>query len=553
MSILSKKRKRHIVPRWRSSLAVAGASDLQPLRHTKGTPSLPPAPPSVLDVGLAEFRQEPSIGTAADVLSTAVMEGRAKDGIAAAEFIQRHANEAPKALMEIAAAVADGKTLPMLAAQDMESRAAVAAIRRLIRGYPRSAALWADLARHHAALGEKDKAWQAMRVSIGLAPNHRWVLRAANRLLLHIGEHEHAHDLLARHPRTSADPWLMAAEIASAQIMRIAPRHLRRAKDLLRGQSMPMIHLSELATALATNEISDGNKKGARRLLRTALKDPTENALAQIEWVDREAGDNLELDVIVKRVPDAFEASCWLKYHEGQVGEALKAAQSWIADEPFADGPVGAVSHIAALLDDYQMIIDVTSRALDRDPSNYQHINNRIFAQLSNGDAFEDAQRLENVASFLAAHIQEKDTDRIHTSANIGLLLYRLGRIEEGRAFYDAAVSQAERTGGAEIAAFAAIYHLREAVLARTPWAQDILKHANKLASRTSDEAAAFYLRKIEDLMARPEAAREILGPASASRYLSKPDIGALAAQFKLVMSETGPVLFVPAHILKKK
>jgi hypothetical protein len=43
-------------------------------------------------------------------------------------------------------------------------------------------------------------------------------------------------------------------------------------------------HLGELAAAIATREIEGGGDKLGKKLMRTALIDPTENVLAQAEW-----------------------------------------------------------------------------------------------------------------------------------------------------------------------------------------------------------------------------------------------------------------------------
>lgn len=548
MSILSDKRHRHIVPRWRDSLTASGSRDFNPLRK----PSVSVAPsqhvPTDVLLQISEFKEAPSIGTAADSLGSAIAAGHGELARPAAEFILRHANQAPSLLMEVAVSVLDGKHRAFGLALSSDPKVEVARLRARLKLFPRSATMWADLARTQATLGEIDKAKRSMKVSLALAPDHRWVLRSANRLLLHAGEYREAHQLLANHPRTRQDPWLMAAEIASAQLRQVSPRFLVRGRELLRNPSLAPVHLSELAAAVATSELENGKRKGARRLLRAAMQDPTENALAQIEWADRKAGDDLPVGQKVIRMADAYEAKFWVKRHEGQILDAYKAAISWMDDEPFADSPVSAASHSAAMLDDYDAVLLHTKHGLARNPGSLLHRNNQIFAMLSSGDCTDEDLRM--ATHFLGERIQARDDDFIHSMANAGLLMYRLGRIEEGAELYRGAVSWAEKKAGPVIAAQAAAYHLREAVLAKAPWINETLDVARKNAASARDGAVDFLMRKMEDLARSPEKASSILGPKSARLYLPMASVD-VARELNVSMTDEGPVLIVPAHLIR--
>lgn len=61
------------------------------------------------------------------------------------------------------------------------------------------------------------------------------------------------------------------------------------------------------------------------------------------------------------------------------------------------------------------------------------------------------------------------------------------------------------------------IYHAREAILAGSVWAIEVLETARKALSGAVTPGPAFYFEKIERLAVAPEKAAEILSPASLS------------------------------------
>lgn len=437
--------------------------------------------------------------------------------------------------------------------QQMCDAQAVTRIRGLLRLNPRSPALWADLSRHFASLGETDKSIRSMWTAVGLAPNHRWILRAANRLLLHVERPDDAHKLLVRNARTPGDPWLLSAELATAQILQRGPKFMRQAKDLLRHKALPAAHMSELAAAVATSFLDDGNRKGARRLLRIALQDPTENALAQVEWADRESQDGLHVESAMQRLSDAYEAECWVHYNAGRITEALRSAHEWLQDEPYADRPASMLCHVAGLLDDYDTYLDVTKQLLYRHPEDMHQRNNIIFIRFSSTSYFHaaDPTMIQADVQFLHRRVQARERDYSHSLANLGLHDYRTGQLEDGRANYERAIAAIEKSGlpGAPIvSASAALYHAREAILARAAWAPKVLDDARRLVRRGGGAGLAFQLRKTEALAAKPDDAATILHPSSAERFLAR-SARAEHQQLLLDKHRGHPVVWVPAHL----
>lgn len=549
------KTKRRVIPRWRSSHLIALSHEFQPLRQRK---LLQPSPSRDLANRLREFKESPSLGVAADLLAIAAMSGHPEEARDAGRYILDREETAPRLLLELAASVVLGRSPTVPSDQQINDARAIARIRELLKFDPRSPALWADMARHFASLGEDEKSLRCMRTALGLAPNHRWLLRSANRLLLHLERPDEAHRILVRNARTSNDPWLLSAEIATSQILNRTPKFMRQANDIIRHKTHAAMHVSELAAAIATSYLDEGNRKGARRLLRVALKDPTENALAQIEWAERDSATSLEVEHVVNRVNDAYEADCWLKYNTGRITEALQSARKWLRDEPFADRPAAMICHIAGLLDDYKLILEITDHQLNRDPANRLHVNNRIFARISSAPHICDSDdpSLAKEVQYLQRMISAHEQDFVHSLANLGLLRYRTGEIDKGKHAYDTALSAIEKSGvaGAHlIAANACIYHAREAILARAPWAPVVLGVAAKWVKHTGGVAAyEFYLRKLDALARDPSKAGEILTPSSAPRFLAASAEGKADGGLHLEYREGRPVLWLPNRLRRK-
>ena len=125
-------------------------------------------------------------------------------------------------------------------------RTRIQPLKKRVRANPRDALAWLEMGRIHATVGNHERAVRAVRVAASLAGENRFVLRSASRFYLHAGDLDLAHDVLRRSPRTKFDPWLSAAEIATAQVAAIVPRTIRTGKGLSEGGAFSDHALSEL-------------------------------------------------------------------------------------------------------------------------------------------------------------------------------------------------------------------------------------------------------------------------------------------------------------------
>lgn len=544
MTLFVAKSERRILPRWRDSRRIEASADLQ---------SLKPQSVVAYDVtlGLPELAQhfalEPNLGTAAEVISAALLAGEKQRAVEAAEFVLERQDEAPKTLLSMASGlITEGQPFRQHLDND---RIKVAQTRRLLRLNPKNPVLWSDMARHYAAHGDRERAKRCMKVALSLAPNHRWMLRTAARFMVHHGDPVAAQQLLVRHPKTKSDPWLLAAELACAQVAGRPPKFWRQAKEFVRTHSVPPRHLSELATAVAMMELEGGARKLARRLVQKGLVDPTENTLAQVFWAteNRHLSDGFELDLLVRTLDDAYEADYQLGIANGDINSALESARTWHDDEPFAARPCMEIAYVATLLDDYATTLDMEAcvRTIDGQIPLTLELN-AVFAELSAGGLSwqKDARRIEYIRSRLLAIIASDGVDPYHAIADWGLWNYRYGDPRVGREAYQAAISAALKQHRNEAAAAAAIFAAREAILADDENSLVVLQQARDLMGKSTHKACEFYLRKVEALAAAPEKATEILDPQSAPAFIQVPEKKAPKVRFEI--SKEGATIWVP-------
>lgn len=515
--MLRDKTHRRIVPRWRPSSSAPSSSDFAVLKKpvARSTQS-----PDLAGTALRAFAEDRSIGTASEALAEALLtrdEGAARD---AATYILQNASEAPAPLVRMARENSGGSLV-----QVSTPFVDVARARALLKLSPRNAAIWADMARHYASEGNKHQALRCMNTALQLAPDHRWMLRTASRFLVHQQDYAAAHRLLANHPRTKNDPWLMAAELACAHVAGKAPKFWKAGNDALRYDRFSSTHISELATAIGMMELESGNRKQAKKLVQRGLLSPTENTLAQVIWAkeSKHLGDGLpKLDSLVGARGDAFEAAYKLRLRRGDVQDALTACQRWMADEPFAARPKLESTYVASLLDDYAMIFRTAKAALKTDGRLSVGMElNLMFAEISAGriDARDPGQLLKAL-SRLKTLREIGGPVAVHAHANLALLSYRSGNPTMGREMYREAIEMARKIDGSESAALAATFAAREAILTGAEDGPAQLASAIELAQRAGSEPCLFYTRKLQALAIEPERASQILSPSSASGFL---------------------------------
>lgn len=545
MSAFQGKISRRMLPRWRTAFKAAQSPEFSALKRPKAIKD---------DGGLElrraaeDFSQSPSLGVAADVISNALLVGNSTIAASAARFVIEHEDQSPKALLFLANSLVS----PINNSEDnpdLEIAKKVADTRRLLRLQPDNPMLWSDMARHHASMGDKKRAYKCMSTALQLAPNHRWMIRTMSRFMVHQGDPVAAHKLLANHARTRTDPWLIAAELACAQVAAKAPKFWRQATDILKHDAISPFHISELATAVAMIELEGSERKRAKKYIQKGLVSPTENTLAQVFWAkeNKHLSDGFKLAELVRSADDAYEADYQLNLVNGELTRAISAAKVWSSDEPFATRPKAEIAYSASLLDDYDLTIKMADEVKQLDGHVDLNLEmNRIYAVLSSGRLSPaiDSVEIERYRTRLFSVIRQSRDSSFHAMANLGLWHCRFGEFETGLEIYRQAVNTATKLHAKDSAANAAMFAAREAILAKSPKSSLLLEEAKVLAKKSTNKSTDFYLRKLDALIVHNGDPKEILSASSAPKFL-KP-LALPLPKMRIEKTKEGFVIWLP-------
>jgi len=242
------------------------------------------------------------------------------------------------------------------------------------------------------------------------------------------------------------------------------------------GRYSPL-SLTELSSGLATVELFKGKRKRSRDLFRTALLQPNDNSLAQVEWAF--SSDRLfDVDLRSYDVRRNYEALAIEAFGSQQWRDVLQQCESWFMDMPFAKRPIMMGSHIATVvLEDYQAARLFCEAGLVAHPDNPQILNNYAYALALEGNADEALRLLEGIPTPSV----EPATTRVCLIATAGLACYRKGEIERGRRMYREAMATALGVGDAGFNQLAVLNYAREEILANQPIADVVIDQVHRM------------------------------------------------------------------------
>jgi tetratricopeptide (TPR) repeat protein len=381
-------------------------------------------------------------------------------------------------------------------------RVFIASHKKSLSSFPRDGIMWVDLSLLYTMQGQVEKAKRAMTVALTLQPQSRFVLRAAARLFIHLGEPDRAQRLLKRSPMSKRDPWIMAAEIAVATSSQQIAFSVDAAKDVLAGSRFSASDTTELSAAMATLEYRDGNNRKAKKHIRSGLEKPNENSLAQAKWLFRRINllkpEPHELSVQDFNVERSFEASMWEAYLKKHWNTAISNGLSWMRDQPFSSRPVQITAHLASsLLEDWDTAITLAQHGLIANPhDNMLHVL-LAFAYASKDQTEPARKHLDLVKGSLSANLE------VAIPANEGLIAFRQGNVDLGRVLYKKAIEKAEDLEDEHLAGAALCYLAREEIRAKTSQALiafSLAEEAVKKLGNSSVEAPVVLERLREHL-----------------------------------------------------
>jgi tetratricopeptide (TPR) repeat protein len=498
-------RPRRVIPRWHSVRLALSQGELDSLR-VAGSPS--PDARIELERLRTEWLETEALSAAADLVGAAPVIGDVEETADAARALVS-APQVPRLTLVAARDWLAGAAVPALGMSPEEAAAALLpkaakeraqeAIRRLkraVRRDPRQALVWAELARQYESLGQRPLAAHAMDIALVTAPDSRFILRSASRLAVHHEDPEKAHDIIVRSPRTQADPWLMSAEIALSSLIDKRSRLLKRGQSIVEADAFSPTDIAELATALGTLQLEAAKGKQAKRLFAKALIDPTENAVAQVEWAATRMG-GIVLPTEHLEAPESYEARAIRYSEDGDWRQAVGNCWLWLATLPFSAAPATLGSHQAAIGGAFEQGAAIAEAGLLANPDEFMLRNNLAYCLL---ELDETEAAMNELAEM--ERLPRSDIEELVFSATRGLLAFRSGAPDEGRALYREAISAARDPG---LRAVAAIELALEELRGRTPFAAETARVAEEIAAAP---AVGIQAASIKILLERLRATR---------------------------------------------
>jgi tetratricopeptide (TPR) repeat protein len=480
--------ERNLVPRWRPFQVSAALGELA----SSSVLSQPSMRPPEMEA-LHAFTTAPTLHKASDALGLAFGLEDPAPLRPVVEFIE--SAEANSLLVAAAAQVRRRLDQVSTTREEnwfhVDARSAVVShIREELVRKPRNPTKWVDLALAQTLLGQPVKARRSIMTALALAPFNRFVLRSAVRFFIHIEDPEAAQHTL-KGAKGSADPWILAAEIASDEAAGSPPSSMKEALFALSSENFSSWAISELACTVAHAEFNGGRDKRARKFLNQASPQPTENAAAQIAFESQRGG----FTVRPARDPERrFEAEALEAKWQKDWPAAMESGLKWQNDQPFAVEPAAFLSYVAAVgAERYDIAEQAARTGRLANPQDATITNNLAFA-LANQDKHNEAKDI-----LLNCPPPEDSEEAAVYSATRGLVAFRGGSIEEGREDYKKAVDSCLDLGLSDKAALAASYWAREEVRAKTLSAVEIINTAVRLASRAPSSDAEVVLARLSE------------------------------------------------------
>jgi len=482
--------RRKLIPRWRSLSRTIESRELS-WPAGKYASIKPRDLPSEVVARAEQWRRGPDVVTAAEFVEAAIVHAQETEAVGAAKFLARGSSGATPLVRKHAALVLErtghDEDVPSDVVVGQEDTAHIWRVRT--RLHPQDPLAWVELALAQVSLGHDEQALRSMRVALQLAPEDRHVLRSAARLFVHEHDPERAHDLILKNPATPYDPWLMAAEIALAPGAERRPRFFKAGMATLERDIRLPRQITELAGALGTTFLVDGNRKRAKRLFQQSLTDPTGNSLAQAEWASGSYGEVVVAKSQLQSSSDANEAMARHLFRTGDFEQSLLFVHKWIEEEPFSSHPYWSGAMTAIILEEYEKAEKYTQEGLRHDPKSLPLLNNRIFSLACLG-------RLDEAEELLDAMPIEAGND-VHVligEADRGLIALRRGQVSEGEEHYRRAIAGFRRLQNLEMERLAQAYLAREAVRAG-------VAHAEKLVADAEKSGAGFLKPAVERVL----------------------------------------------------
>jgi len=497
---------RRLIPKWRKAKFSLHHPDMFGLVQPGNGHATVDSCDQAVDVALHAWEASKSIGDLADLLAFGIDPRRREQLIGPAQIALTMPN-ATVALRLVASEILNQGQSELAVWNNSTSARSAQFLRTLLRNAPNDVLALVDLAQHHLSHGKRKQAYRALLAAYQISPNSVHVIRAITRFWIHVDEYEQAHRFIKGVRRTSSDPWLMATEIATAEVARAPSTQLRRAHRAIAINSFSNRNLTELAGAIGGNELSNGKLKEARKLFRLALEHPTDNVIAQAITSQKYLGIDVDEKLISKVPNGAFEGRALQAFAAADFESASSLTECWADEEVFSSRPRILLSYFQGALGNYEESLCAADAGLNADQKDMSLRGNRAYALAALG-------HLDEALSELASIQSGGNADLIPQSlATKGMVLLHKGLHEEGKQSYEAALEEFKRLKEDAQYTDCLAFFARAAVQTKVPGSSEITRRAFDRYKKSYSPAAAVVLRTLDQKaeVKEPDSTRKVV------------------------------------------
>lgn len=439
------------------------------------------------------WRATNNLENAIELCSSAIVNGKFKDARESAAFIL---DGEPRSRSVVAMANKVLNPEQKIQSVVLDSpHAHIANLRKKIHQSLANPVLWVDLAFWYSSLGQNHKAERAIKNALILAPHNRFIVRCAARFFMHIDKVSEARFAVEKYQFLKHDPWVLAIELS---IQKRRSKYLKLSKAVIEKHRVSEFHSSELASALGTVEMSSGAIKKAVKLFGYSLRTPTNNSIAQAQWIENEHKLGIPLNDATVSSDIAHEAQFYQFLESGKWNESMKLAERWAQYEPYSTRAIMYMSYISLVCqnDPVNCIVE-SKKGLQLRKNDFFFLNNLVVSYAHQGE-IEKAE--EKFALINKQNLDKKETTVYN--ATKGLLAFKHGNVDEGRKLYQGAVNELQ------------VKHknVRGKNLALLFWArEEILSQTDRAHSFFNEIQRKIEFEKNKDVLAFKEHTKKLL------------------------------------------
>lgn len=446
------QKERHALPRWSSLNTAKKLGEMSPTKAKVPSPSSQDNQ-SLIEL-LGEWKQEKSLPLAVDIISAAKLSMSDEDISEVVTYAQNLAEEIKESNPLLRELLFDSQS-PTVCDTDTH-QVCIAKIKKSLIDRPRNPLLWSELSREYTIMGQEKKSERAIHIAHNLAPDNRTVLRAIARFYAHNGDLEQALYYLRKSTLLKTDPWIISSEIALSNELGRTSKNVKLGQKMVLDKKYNPLAISELASELGTMDFLSGSSKQGKKKLEFATQVPHENAIAQITWINKNA---YNVESIMRSIPETncnFEAETRWYYDAQDWEKALELASLWQEYQPFSREPAMVSSFVATdFLMDYKRAEMTLQCGLNSNPADYRLLNNYVYVLTLSG-------QLDKANDAILRAEKYSPEDYIPLIATAGLLNYRQGKEELGKALYLKAIDKAKQQNSIDLVYRATLCLARE-------------------------------------------------------------------------------------------